>query len=58
MLDIIGSIVLIAIGIILVFVSRNLVIDDWVNKILYIIGVILLIIGLIFLVVNLIYLVV
>jgi heme/copper-type cytochrome/quinol oxidase subunit 1 len=58
MLDLIASVVLIIIGFILVFVSRQIQIEDLVNKIIYVIGVIILIIGFIFLIVNLIYMVV
>jgi len=37
------------VGIILLVISRAVVIETWVNKILYIIGAILVVIGLIFL---------
>ena len=58
MLDIVGSIVVLIIGAILLIIARNLVIDDWVNKILYIVGAIMVVIGIILLIVNLIYMVV
>ena len=58
MVDLIGSIILIAVGLILVYVSRQVHIEDWVNKLMYIIGAILVIIGVILLIVYLIFLVI
>lgn len=54
MVDLVGSIVLIVVGIILVFVARQVTIEPIVNKILYIVGMILILVGILFLILSLI----
>ena len=54
MVDLVGSLAMIIIGIILVVIARSIHIEGIINTILYVIGIILVLVGILFLILSLI----
>ena len=52
MVELVGSLAMIIIGIILVVISRNIQIENIINTVLYVIGIILILVGILLLILN------